>query len=303
MRVKTQIRRLIVDLAERQHGVAALHQLLTLGLSRDAIYRYVRDGWLHHVHQGVYAVGRRTLTPSGHRMAAVLACGPSSFLSHNAAAAHWAIRASSHPVIDVTVAGMKRASRPRIRAHYTKALHPEDTTILHSIPITSPARTLLDLAAGLKPEHLVKAIEEAERQRIFDLLALDRAIARTPRRRGTKKLREVLAAYREPPDTHSHLEQRFYELIRNDPTIPDPQVNVMVAGLEVDFFWPATRLVVELDSRSYHANPRAFENDRVRDARLLRAHCHVLRITHQRMRTDSAGVLADVRSLSTPPRE
>ncbi len=132
-------------------------------------------------------------------------------------------------------------------------------------------------------------------------MALDRAIARSPRHPGVKRLRAALAAYREPPATRSQLEDRFYELIQTDPAIPRPQVNVIVAGLEVDFFWPDTRLVVELDSRAYDANPRAFENDRLRDARLLRARCPVLRVTDQRIKTDSAGILADVRTLATPP--
>jgi hypothetical protein len=276
-------------------------QLLELGCSPKAIQYPLAQSFLTPVHRGVYAVGRRTLTPNGHRMAAVLSYKPPCVLSHRSAAAVWGIW-SSGPRIEVTLERKSR-SHARLRAHYTATLDPEDVTAKDNIPITSPARTLLDLATTLKPHLLVKAIEAAERRRIFDLMALGRATTRAAGRPGVKKLQAALTAYRPPADTHSPVEQQFYELIRSDPTIPLPQVNVLVAGLEVDFFWPQTRLVVEVDGRGYHSSPRAFETDRVRDAKLVRAHCPVLRITDERMKTDRAGILTDVRVLSTPPRE
>jgi hypothetical protein len=293
--------RAIVALADVQHGVVAHWQLVAEGMPIDAIQYRMAQGLLVSVHKGVYALGRRTLTPNGHRMAAVLSYRPPCVLSHRSAAAVWGIW-SSGPRIEVTLERKSR-SHAKIRAHYTATLDPEDVATKDNIPLTSPARTLLDLARTLKPHLLVKAIEEAERRHIFDLMALDRAIARAPGRRGVKTLRAALAGYRPPPDTRSPPEQRFYELIRSDPTIPDPQSNVLVAGLQVDFFWPGTRLVVEVDGRGYHSSPRAFETDRVRDAKLARARCPVLRITDERMRTDRAGILTDVRALSTPPHE
>lgn len=291
----------VVALAEGQNGVVAHWQLLELGVPADVIQYRLAESFLTRLHRGVYAVGRRVLPPNGHRMAAVLSYKPPCVLSHRSAAAVWGIW-SSGPRIEVMLERKSR-SHVKIRAHYTARLDPEDVTTKDNIPITSPARTVLDLARTLKPHLLVKAIEEAERRHIFDLMALDRAIARAPRRSGTRKLQAALAGYRPPPDTRSPLEQRFYELIRSDPTIPEPQSNVLVAGLEVDFFWPRTRLVVEVDGRGYHSSPRAFETDRVRDAKLARARCPVLRITDERMKTDRAGILTDVRALSTPPRE
>ncbi len=292
--------RAVVALADRQHGVVAHRQLLELGFTAQLIQYRLATGFLTRVHKGVYAIARQRLTPAGHRMAAVLSYQPPCYLSHRSAAAVWGIW-SSGPRIEVALQRKSR-SHARIRAHYTSAFDPEDVTIHDHIPITSPARTLVDLAAGLKPHLVVKAIEEAERRRIFDLLALDRAIARAPHRPGAKRVSAALAAYRPPPETRSPLERRFYDLIRTDPDIPEPQTNVLVAGLLVDFFWPETRLVVEVDGHAYHANPRAFETDRLRDAKLTRARCPVLRVTDERMKTDSAGILADVRSLATPPR-
>jgi very-short-patch-repair endonuclease len=290
-----------VALADRQNGVVGYDQLIALGYGPSAIQRLVVSGWLQRIFKGVYAVGRSKLTRQGHWMAAVLACGPDSLLSHFNAAALWGIWDTNQRKIDVTVMA-KRASRARIRVHETSILHAEDTTVHHGIPVTSVARTFLELAAHLNATRLRKAVDEAARQRILDLRAIDRAIGRSPKRRGAAKFQEIISDHRPPPDARSRLEIEFWEAIRDDPAIPTPQVNVLVAGIEVDFFWPATRLVVELDSRRYHMGPHEFENDRIRDAKLLRAHCRTLRVTDARMHHDRAQLLDDVRALSTPPR-
>ena len=114
---------LIAALAERQHGVVAVWQLLELGLGRGAIHHRVSMGRLHRIHQGVYAVGHRKLTPQGHRMAAVLAYGPDAVLSHWSAAAQWEFGQSRWKT-DVTTPS-SRWSRKTIRAQ-TANLHPED---------------------------------------------------------------------------------------------------------------------------------------------------------------------------------
>lgn len=289
----------VVVLADRQNGVVSHRQLIALGYTHKVIRGLVAYGFLQPLFKGVYAVGRRQVTPNGYRMAAVLACKPPAYLSHFSAAAVWEIW-SSRSKPDVTVV-QKRRSLPKIRVHYTSVLHPQDITTRDGIPVTSVARTLLDLAADLTPTRVRKAVDEAARRGLLDLLALDRAIGRSPKRRGTAKLRAILSAYRPPPDTHSQLETAFWELIR-DAGIPRPQVNVMVAAIEVDFYWPATKLVVELDSRRYHSSPHEFENDRLRDAKLLRVGCRTMRVTHARMRDDRPRLLDDVRALATRPR-
>lgn len=143
----------------------------------------------------------------------------------------------------------------------------------------------------------MRAVEQAERSGRLDLAAVGRMLDRAGGHRGAGRLRRVLADYREPPPTRSELERRFLKLVVNA-GLPRPRVNTKVAGLEVDFFWPQWRLVVELDGRAYHSGPRSFERDRVRDARLQRARCRVLRVTHKRMTTSAAEVLADVKALA-----
>ncbi len=293
------IERAIGALAESQHGVVAIWQLLALGLGPDAIQYRVSIGRLHRIHHGVYAVGHRKLTRHGHWMAAVLAYGPHAVLSHKTAAALWGIGQSSYK-IDVTTPHSKRG-RATIRAHTAK-LHPEeDRAIRDGIPVTSVARTILDLAAQLAPDPLTRLIEESDRRQLFDLRALDRAIARRPRGAGAAKLNAVLAAYRGTPDTRSKLERDFRKLIA-DAGLPEPQFNVLVCGLTVDIWWPQWKLVVELDGEPYHTRPRAFETDRIRDATLQKADIRVLRVTGDRLDNAPADVLADVLALRRPAR-
>jgi very-short-patch-repair endonuclease len=283
----------IAALADRQHGVVAVWQLLQLGLGRDAIQYRASIGQLHRVHHGVYAVGYRTLTPKGHRMAAVLAYGPDALLSHQTAAAQWGIGQPStkfHVTTPTT-----RQSRPAIRAH-SGILHEEDVTVRDGIPVTSVARTILDLASQLNADRLTRVIEDADRKELFDLKALDRAMSRRPHAPGIRRLRAVLADYRRPADTRSKLERDFRAfIVRN--RLPEPQYNVVVAGLVVDVYWPQWKLVVELDGEPYHANPRAFETDRIRDATLQKIDIRVLRVTGKRMDNEPGNVLADILAL------
>jgi very-short-patch-repair endonuclease len=287
---------LIAALAEAQHGVIAVWQLLELGLGRGAIAYRVSIGRLHRVHQGVFAVGHRKLTREGHRMAAVLAYGPDAVLSHRSAAAHWGIGHASYRH-DVTTPQSKR-SRKTIRAHTAK-LHAEDRTVHDGIPTTSVARTILDLAAKCTKDQLTYLIEEADRKHRLDLAALDRAIARRPRAAGVARLKAVLKTYRGPADTRSKLERSFRALIARA-NLPEPQFNVVIAGLTVDVYWPQWGLVVELDSDAYHNNPRAFETDRIRDATLQKIDLRVLRVTGDRVDNDQRGVLADILALRRP---
>jgi very-short-patch-repair endonuclease len=285
--------RLIAALAERQHGVVAIWQLVELGLGPDAIQYRVSVGRLHRVHRGVYAVGHRKLTREGHRIAAVLAYGPDAVLSHRSAAAHWGIGHASYRH-DVTTPQSKR-SRKTIRAHTAK-LHPEDRTVHNGIPITTPARTILDLAAQCPKDQLTYLIEEADRKHRLDLAALDRAIARRPRAAGVARVKAVLKTYRGPADTRSKLERKFRRLIARA-NLPEPQFNVLIAGITVDVYWPQWKLVVEIDSDAYHDNPRAFETDRIRDATLQKIDLRVLRVTGDRLDNDQPGVLADILAL------
>src|SRR3954464_8327613 len=135
----------IAALASRQHGVVSRAQLLDLGVGPDAIKHRVALGRLHPLHRGVYAVGHRALRSEAWWMAAVLAAGAGAALSYRSAAELWGIRSGSRPRIDVNVPRHRR-STARLQLHLVE-MQPDEVTMDAGIPVTTPARTLLDLAA------------------------------------------------------------------------------------------------------------------------------------------------------------
>jgi hypothetical protein len=254
-------------------------------------------GRLHRVHVGVYAVGHRKLSAHGHRMAAVLACGPGAVFSHRAGAALWGLRASARPRIDVTV-GRGGRGGPGIDVHRVRALHPDDRTVHDGIPVTTVARTLLDLAEVLRANEVERAFDEAERLRLLDMRALAAVCERATGRHGLRVLRPLLADARPSvAETRSPLERVFLSFCR-DHGLPLPAVNVLAAGFTVDALWPKQRLVVELDSYEFHGRSRgAFERDRARDAALQLAGYRVVRITWRRLTREPEAVAATIRAL------
>jgi very-short-patch-repair endonuclease len=230
-------------------------------------------------------------------MAAVLACGPGALLSHRSAAALWALRATAATRVDVTVQAGNRSRRPGIAVHLTGHLPPEESAGLDGIPVTSVARTLLDLAGVLPAAQLRLAMEEAERLELLDARAVEQACDHGRGRRGTRQLRSLIAGHLEsPPPTRSTLERQFHELCRNA-NLSLPSLNVRVAGFEVDALWRDERLVVELDGFEFHRGRAAFERDRQRDAALQMAGYRVLRVTHRRLQYEPTRVVEAVRAL------
>jgi len=232
-------------------------------------------------------------------MAAVLACGPGSLLSHRDAAALWGLRRSDRRAIDVTVVARARRPQRGLTVHVTHPLDGDDHTIRQGIPVTSVARTLLDLAEVVAPTQLQRAYEEAERLELLDVGAIDRVLARSNGRRRVGALRTLLAYDPGPAvRSKSELESRFLDLIRRA-DLPLPQVNVLVAGFLVDAYWPRARLVVELQSYGFHSHRRAFERDHAKLARLKVAGCEVLALTWRQIADEPGWVAGAVRSLLT----
>ena len=280
----------IAVLATRQHGVVSWRQLIDAGFGRGAIDHRCRIGWLHRVHRGVFAVGHPPLTREARWMAAVLACGNGAGLSHVCATALWEIRPYTGIYIDVTVPRRTgRASRDRIRLHRSSIFSADDVTTHRGIPVTTIARTLLDVAATLKEPALARTIEQTEIRRLFDLRAVEQTIARHPHHRGVPRLRRALALYRDDEFSRSELEKDFLALCDAN-RIPRPLVNHIVEGKEVDFFWPDQRLIVETDGRATHFTIAAYEGDRARDAYLLALGYRGLRFTELQLRFDGATV-------------
>ena len=274
----------LAELAARQHGVVARAQLLALGFDRRAIEYRLKVGRLHLLHRGVYAVGHRPPSPLATAIAAVLACGPDAALSHGSAAAPWRIVPRWPSPTHVTAPGERR--HPGIHVHRSRRA---DVTTHYGIRVTTPARTLVDLADALNPTQLTRALNEAQVQRLVTPADLTTLFTRYPGRRTARLTPEQGA-------TRSHLEDRFVRFLKRH-RLPLPEFNQHIAGHEVDAVYRTQRLVIELDSRQFHTTPNAFERDRDRDADLLNAGFSTLRITDQRLKhqpTREAQRLSDI---------
>ena len=247
-------------------------ELRPAGLDRNAIAHRVRHGRLVRVHRGVYAVGHVPPSPHARATAAVLACGPDAALSHRSAAALWEL-VRWHAPIDVTTTTARRVVG--VTVHRSRTLTAADVTRHYGIPVTTPARTMLDLAGVLDPASLTRAVNDARIRRLMSRDGLDTQLARA-RGRATKQL-----ARRPDHATRSVFEDAFLVFIDRH-RLPRPEVNQIVAGHEVDMLWRPQRLVAELDGREFHAH--AFEHDRDRDADLLAAGLRVVRVTWRRLR-------------------
>jgi predicted transcriptional regulator of viral defense system len=282
-------------LAAKQHGVVSRRQLATIGIDSDGVKRRRAKGGLHRVHPGVYAVGYPSLTPQGRWMAAVLACGRGAVLSHLDAAALWRIYEGIGARVHVTV--LSRRAVSGLWIHRARRLDPEDVTVRDGIPVTTVARTLVDLTDVLAPDRLLRAMREAEFLKLLDLDALNAAVQRAHGRKRLGGLREAMAAHSPGQIVRHELEHRFLELVR-EAGLPMPETNAKVPTrrrtYEIDCLWRAQRVAVELDGRAAHARTMAFEPDRRKDAALNAIGLRPLRFTWQRVTTESREVIAEL---------
>jgi very-short-patch-repair endonuclease len=191
----------------------------------------------------------------------------------------------------VTVVGRDARGPADVRVHRTQALHPADATRHHGVPVTSPQRTLLDLATVLAPTELARAVEDAIVQRLVTTHSLNEQFRRYPRHGGVRALRD--AARPEPARTRSEAERRLLELIRAA-RLPEPRTNARAGGYEVDLLWPEAGLVVEVDGYAFHSTRSAFERDRRRDADLHAAGYVVLRVTWRQVVDEPAALVSSL---------
>jgi Protein of unknown function (DUF559)/Transcriptional regulator, AbiEi antitoxin len=267
-------------LAGEQWGVVSIVDLRRCGLNDDAIALRARNGRLHPIHRGVYAVGHPNLPLEGRFGAAVKACAPTGALSHYSAGADWRMVEWDDRRIEVTVLGEGTRLHRGLRVHRTCVLEPRDVRHHNGIRVTSPARTLVDLASLLDYRPLRRAVRQAQSLRLVSLPELARTIERLGPRRGVRNLRRILATG--PAPTRSELEDVVLDLIlRGGLAHPEVNVPLFVDGRRVvpDFRWPAQRLVVEADGAAWHDHRLAREDDAERQALLEAYGDHVLRVT------------------------
>jgi very-short-patch-repair endonuclease len=228
-----------------------------------------------------------------------MAVGPGAVLSHRDAAGLHGLRPANHALTDVTTTA-NRPDEPGIRVHRTRVLNAQDITTVEGIPVTTVARTLLDLAGTVPRDHLTKAIKEAERQRTFDLREVEAAMARTRGRtgRGHRALKKAIEEYAALglSASDSALEDAFHRLVR-DNDLPSPAINAYVEGFRIDAVWRAQRVAVELDGWAHHHTRHSFERDRERDATLTENGWRVVRFTYRQLTERPDAVISTLRRL------
>lgn len=289
-RASRRAEQVIQALAASQHGVVSRKQLLARGVSEGQIEVRVRWGRLRPLHRGVYLVGPLEV-PRARVMSALLCCGDTAVVGHHSGAALWRIiqPISESPPIDVIIQPGNRRRRPGVRIHRME-LQRDEITTLDAIPVTTPARTLYDLAGCISGRDLEQAVAEAIAIRVTDERKIEALTRRYGHRPAARRLMTVLGGDERPARARSAGEEAFLALIRSG-QLPNPQTNVRVHGFEVDMYWPAERLVAEMDGFAFHASRRSFEADRRRDAKLAAAGIRVMRVTWRQLENEPQALL------------
>lgn len=278
----------------RRHGVVTRAELLAAGVTPKQIRARVGRGTLLREYRGVYRVGHRARSTKATYLAAVLAVGNGAVLCGRAAAYLWGLMKGEPPspeVIGVTERQIEGLSTRRARR-----LDPRDTAVVDGIPVTTVARTLVDLAAELSAEALARACHEAGvryRTTPRDVLTV---LARRPRSRGAANLRRIVEG--DIPVTLSTLEARFLKLLESD-GLPLPATNRMAGGRRVDCRWPRHRLTVELDGYRFHNSRHSWEQDRRREREARARGDDFRRYTYGDVLENQESMLAELRSVLT----
>jgi very-short-patch-repair endonuclease len=291
-------------IAKLQRGRVARRQLLAAGVSSSAVGRMTRKGVLIPEHAGVYAVVHTAPVPLARETAALLACGDRALLSHTSAAAAWRIVGFAEGSVDVTVVSPGTGRRrPGITLHRSGNLLQRDVRIHQGLPLTSPARTLLDLAGGLDRRSLERALDEAlvvlklaTRAQITDVLQ------RASGHNGASTLGALMKRRSRTQVTHSEAERRCLELIRQA-GLPEPQTQVRIAGYTVDLLWPEHRVVFEIDGYKFHTSRSAFDRDRRKDAALKSAGYDPNRLSRDQVMFESYAAVAAISAALTRARK
>ena len=290
---------LIARIAGRQRGVISRPQLLRVGLGSRAIGRWISAGKLHPIFRGVYLVGHAVPPFGAREMGAVLACGARSAVSHESAGGlfEW-IDAPEGPV-HISLPSRSRRQRDGICVHRPTTLAPDDVGLFDdTIPITSPIRTVMDLASVLEYRPLERAVHEAMAQRV---VTRDQIAQRLNGQRGAAHLATIIAVDGGLTLTRSEAEELFLAIIRAA-GLPRPQVNAKLHGYRVDFYWPEFGFVVEIDSGRWHGKPEALERDHRKNAHLRAKGYEVIRYMYSQLQRDRDFVVAELARRTAAPR-
>ena len=241
----------------------------------------------------MFAVGHRTHEALAREIAALLHVGDDCVLSHATAGAVWGVAEREPEAIEVTVSGRHVREYPGLRVHRVATLDVRDVGLHQGVPVTAPARTLIDLAGSTDRVTFERALAEARVLRLVTNRELRAALGRCPTRRGAALVRASLHEGDERTRTRREAERLLNKLI-SAARLPAPETNARLLGYEVDVLWRAQKLVVEVDGHAFHGHRAAFERDRARDQALVAAGYRVIRITWRQLEREPLVVLARI---------
>lgn len=281
----------VARIAAIQKGFVVREQLLEAGLGRGAIVHRLGTGRLRERYRGVYLVDRAAVEPLGEEMAAVLHFGGYAVLTHRSAAVIWGWLRTA-PQVALTIVGKTGRPRHGLRLHRVP-LARRDIRVRDGLPVTAPARTLLDLAGEADDAELEEAVAVAFQRGLASADEIRAAIKRAPRRRGAARLAGLLEAGDASGFTRSKAERRMRELLRAA-ELPQPRANASLLGYVADFLWAEHKLVVEVDGYLFHSDRGAFERDRRRDQVFAAAGYAVIRVTWAQLSKEPLAVVARI---------
>jgi very-short-patch-repair endonuclease len=282
----------VARIAAVQRGFVTRDQLLAAGLGRGAIVHRLGTGRLRERYRGVYLVDRLSPEALGEEMAAVLRFGGYAVLSHRTAAVLWGLLERVPGPVTLTVVG-KQARARGLRAHRGKSLDRRDLRRRSGLPVTSPPRTIIDLAAEEPDGEVEQAVAVAFDRGLANTEEVRAAIERAPRHKGVARLKRLLKAGSISGYTRSEAERRMRALVRAA-ELPQPQTNVPMLGYVADFVWAERRLIIEVDGYLFHSSRSAFEHDRKRDQRFAAAGYTVIRITWRQLVEEPFAVISRI---------
>jgi very-short-patch-repair endonuclease len=284
----------IALIAANQHARVSRKQLLAAGILPAAVQRRVAGGRLIGVHRGVYALPHTADVPLAAEAGALLGCGAGSALSHHTASTLWRLRPGLARPVHVTIPALRGGpSLAGVEIHRSKTLARADVRLHDDLPITSPARTLLDVSAALTDRDIERMLDEALFvQRIVTAAHIRDVLKRAGGHPGRARLARVAGEHKHSTRTESDPEEKLYTLIYVS-DLPLPETQVPILGHPTDFFWRDLLLAVEVDAYGTHGSRARFESDRRRDARLLaEMGILVIRFTEQAIQTRPFEVIA-----------
>jgi very-short-patch-repair endonuclease len=254
-------------IAGAQRNQVSWRQLQAVGVAGQALTTRVRNGRLIRVHPGVYAIAPVVDVPLAPETAAILACGDRAVLAFHSAITVWRMRHGIAVPIHVLVPRDRRGPKlDAVRIHRTNSLTHTDVTVYRELPITTPARAALDVAATLPPKDLRRVVAEGFALDLLGFDSLYAALARAPKHPGACTLKEVLAKG-ELHRTTTDPEEQLLQLIRAA-RLPEPETQYPLLEYTADFYWPEYKLIVETDGGGWHKTPWRRKQDKRRDARV-----------------------------------